>query len=191
MPYEFRFFGDGVSFRCALQCTQCSFVHPKTEHRCKNRVCIGTPLCWVHLLAQKKLRILPSTLPGAGKGLFAVDRKAPTDGILFRSGDLIVEYGGEHVLRATLDERYGSFTAPYGLADGRNAEDGACVRGAGTLCNHGNSRVANARFSHNRAANVFKIVATKTIRNGTEILVNYGRDYRFDEDVRAETTRKR
>ena len=78
-------------------------------------------------------------------------------------------------------ERYGSYTAPYGIQiSKRQNEDGALHRGIGSLVNHPphNGR-SNARFSVSKQRIV--LVATKNIRNNQEIFVNYGRDYRFNE----------
>ena len=55
------------AFECPLQCAQC-VGRTKAGTQCRRRSCIGTPHCWQHLLADKHLRILPSTIEGAGEG---------------------------------------------------------------------------------------------------------------------------
>lgn len=151
---------------------------------------IGTPLCWMHLLSQKKLRVKTSTIPHAGKGLFVMARRQGPNDIVFRSGDVVVDYSGESITERVLQNRYGEYTAPYGLREGNQIEDGACLRGAGTIANHGTGRRANVRYSFSRAAGKFRLVATKNIRNGQEILANYGNGYKFNEHTTHTTTRR-
>jgi SET domain-containing protein len=109
--------------------------------------------------------------------------------IVFRNGDVIIEYGGEVVSDDTLDDRYGDYTAPYALKQGSHIEDGACKRGVGSLANHASQSRANARFSFSRSTNKFRLVATKNIRNNKEIFCFYGRDYRFNEPTSHITKR--
>ena len=53
-----------------------------------------------------------------------------------------------------------------------NYQDAACIRGIGSLCNHTTGKKANARFSWGRDGDV-NIIATRPIRHGQEILLNY------------------
>ena len=190
MPYTFRFSGPAnLAYSCPLQCTQCSATSQSTGQRCRMRTCIGTPLCWQHLLSQKKVRIMPSAV--AGKGLFAKSKTHAANAVLFSPGDVIVEYGGERITRAQLEARYGDYTAPYGLSDDRqrNIEDGACKRGPGTLANHAPN--ANAKYSMSRPKGrtpFFRLVATAEIRNGQEIFCSYGDNYLFDEPTQHTTS---
>jgi hypothetical protein len=107
--------------------------------------------------------------------------------VVFRAGDIIIEYDGEKVPNDDLDERYGDYTAPYGLKHGSNVEDGACRRGAGTLANHAPRSRANARYSFSTRDKVFRLVATKNIRNNKEIFCFYGTDYHFNEPTSHKT----
>lgn len=191
--YVFEFFQNRRRlFACRLQCGRCEGTK-KNGQRCTLTSCIGTPYCWIHLLSEKKLRIKESIIQEANKGLFAMDKQAGANDILFRVGDTIIEYGGEVVSRDEIDERYEDFTSPYGLAEGRYGEDGACRRGVGTIANHGGSRRSNARYVLSRGANrKFKLVATKNIRNGSEVLTNYGDDYVLrEQNVRHKTSYKK
>jgi hypothetical protein len=144
-------------------------------------------MCWQHLIKSQHLRIKESTIPGANKGLFVMSRDHGQNEIVFRRGEPIIDYGGERVTHDTLQHRYGDYTAPYGLAEGRAVDDGACVRGTGTLANAGRGNVTNAKFQFLRPTKKFRIVATKNIRNNSEILVNYGRDYRLHEPIQFST----
>ena len=59
------------TFRCRLDCDQCTHIKDNGQ-QCRNRVCFGIPVCWVHSIQVHGVTIRPSTIPGAGKGLFAV-----------------------------------------------------------------------------------------------------------------------
>ena len=102
--------------------------------------------------------------------------------IVFKVGSKIIEYDGELVDSETLQERYGDETAPYGIHINRDRfEDGALHRGVGTLVNQSpRAAMTNARFGVSR--NRIVLFATKNIRNGQEIYVRYGNEYRFDEN---------
>ena len=193
MPYYFHFASnDGEQiFDHELVCQQCGYIKANGEG-CRNRVCIGLPRCYHHLIAEYHLRIKPSTIPNAGKGLFVNHRTAGANAIVFRANDVICEYMGELTNRDVLQDRYGDFTAPYGLdVTYRIKEDAAFMRGVGSIINHDNARI-NVEFRtsviRHRLRNV--IVATRPIRNGQELFVSYGPDYMFNEEVRSTTNRK-
>jgi SET domain-containing protein len=140
----------------------------------------------MHLLRQRKLRIKESTIPGIGKGLFALDKRAAGNAILFRRGEKIIVYDGEVVTQAQLQRRYGNFTAPYAISQGKFAEDSACRRGAGSLSNHAIN--TNARLAFSRRTKKFMLIATKPIRNGAEIFCSYGRAYRHNDGLVHKTS---
>jgi SET domain-containing protein len=98
----------------------------------------------------------------------------------------------------TLDEyleRYHRESAPYTAKLYRQNnvqmyEDASLQRGIGSLINHSGVR-ANCRMSIG-CDNKILFVATKIIRNNTEILVSYGRSYRFNvAHTRSATNNKR
>lgn len=185
---KFTFYiNNNVSFRCNLECVRCVANNSNNGRRCMLQSCIGTPYCWIHLLSVKHLRIKSSEKQGAGKGLFAMSKEHDDNEVVFRAGDIIIEYDGEKVQNEELDDRYGDYTAPYGLKHGRYVEDGGCRRGAGTLANHAPRSRANARFSFSTRDKVFRLVATKNIRNNKEIFCFYGRDYQFNEPTSHKT----
>jgi hypothetical protein len=116
-----------------------------------------------------------------------VNPKLDDDAIVFRKGTSIIEYDGEMLNDEELIERYGQYTAPYAVESKDDSYvDCACERGVGsnanTYPNHN-----NARFIVNRAKNQVKIVATKNIRNDTEIFLSYGRSFKMDEPTEHET----
>lgn len=186
-------------FKCKLQCVRCEGQTVRNT-RCKRNVCIGTPYCVTHLKKEKHLMIADSEIQGAGKGLFAYDPEDPGGNqIVFKKGQVIVHYDGEIIDNNDLGERYGEWTAPYGLQEKYQGiyytEDGACRRGIGTLANHKPVSRANARLSFGTGKKRFQIKANANIRNGREIFVSYfgerggERQYQFNEPTTARTRR--
>jgi len=185
--YQFTFRIDGdTQFQCNIQSEQCNVIK-SNGHRCRRRVCIGSPYCYVHLLYIKHLRIKQSTIPNAGNGLFALNPTAEANSIVFRKTATIIEYDGEVIDDDELVERYDYQTAPYAVKQKRNCNvDCACRRcvasNANTLAGHN-----NASFSVNNRQNVVKVVATKNIKNGDEIFLSYGKSYKFNENAEHST----
>lgn len=188
----YTFTAPDRQFRCELQCGRCTAT-TTTGGQCSKRTCVGVPLCWMHLLRDGHLRIKTSTVPGANKGLFAVKRGAGRDGVVFRRGDLITRYHGERLSEAQVDARYGesnAYTAPYAVHVVDDLfENGACVRGVGSMVNHARGARANAKLDVGRGRESV-LRATKVIRNGQEIFIDYGSDYRLDEPVSSRTARR-
>ncbi len=195
MPRYFHFHSnDGeVVFNAPLQCARCTYRKPLANGnegpQCRRNACIGLPYCYQHLQVAYHVRIADSDIPHAGKGLFAWNPHAEGGGehpIVFRRGDPIVPYDGELLNNHQLDARYGEYTGPYALqvlANNAAVRDGALSRTVGSLINHTARNRANAEFVVDRARRTARIRATKPIRHGQEILINYGREYRFNEPV--------
>lgn len=190
---EFQFEGPTRSFACSLSPRPCAHVHPTTKAQCARVQYIGSGLCWQHLAIDRSLKVAPTSIPGAeGKGLFAFSR-TPGE-VLFRPGDRIIEYDAEHIDRREADARYGRSTAPYGVAHSEaSVENGACVRGPGTLANthpgHNNATLVTPgrrRGGHGTAW----LKATRRIRSGEEIALAYGRAYRLGEPGVTHRTRR-
>ena len=153
---------EGIDFNHALESNQCSFIK-SDGHRCKLQVVFGLPLCFIHRKKEYKVSVKPSTIPNAGKGLFA-DDGSNDNKIVFREGRKIVPYYGETLNKQQMDNRYGlTKTAPYAiqLREDETSLDGAIKRGIGTLINHKSRSNANTRFSVNRPKTEINIVATK------------------------------
>lgn len=119
------------------------------------------------------LAVKTSQLPGAGKGLFA-----RTD---FRKGDEITEYkgrrrkwsevkhlDGENGYLMRVNATSAIDARPYSASYGRFANDAT-----------GSSRSARLRNNAEYVARGLRVFieATRTIRNGEEIFVGYGREY--------------
>lgn len=141
--FTFRVHGNDV-FSCRLESLQCSEIAKKTGNRCRKRTVIGSPYCNTHLAYKHHLKIAPSTIPGAGRGLYAHNpMKSAGNTVVFREGERIVLYHGERIEEAELVERYGDKTGPYALEVSnenvtpgeRIYEDGACKRCVGSLAN--------------------------------------------------------
>lgn len=186
----FKFYDNDApelpKFQCYVQSRQCSATS-NDGHRCRRRVVMGLPYCYTHTLYRMHLRILPSQIEAAGKGVFAVDPTGGANEIVFRTGDKIAAYDGEALTDDQLQDRYGDFTAPYTLNVRRPRQrrtnlDAACERSLGSMFNH--RRNANAKFN-----GVGVVIAKRNIRNNEEIFIDYGSDYRFDEDTEHTTKR--
>ena len=189
LVYSFRA-PDRNAFECPVHCQQCDAL-TRRGARCRQRVCFGAPMCWQHLMSERKLRIKKSNVQGAGKGLFAMQRGVGPQAIVFRRGDVVTKYEGEVMTDAGLTARYGNYTAPYGISVSNDVyENGACRRGAGAMINHATGNRVNVEFVEN-GDNRSEIRALKAIRNGQELLVDYGANYQFDEPTRSRTVRRR
>ena len=186
MVYTFEYSVNGqVTFRGDLRGQRC-IGHCRNGRRCSRRSVIGCPYCFQHLKSDRHLRIKPSTIHNAGKGLFAEDSTQAPNAIIFRRDDDIIEYIGETIDRAELNRRYHHHTAPYALqvrGDNNNPLyiDAATIRGVGSLSNHRAGHHQNARLVVNFQNNTARLRATKNIRNGEEIFVSYGHQYHINE----------
>ncbi len=188
--YYFTFRVDNeVVFRTQLKSFRCSDITKKGV-QCKRHCVIGSSYCRTHLAYNHHLTIKKSNIPNAGLGLFAFDpMRSDSREVLFKPGDKIASFSGEIIDRDELEERYDGHTAPYPVAISKNVfEDGAKYRGIGSLANTLVGR-NNATFSVYRGKASLK--CTKTIRNGDEIYVAYGKSYKINEpDVEFTTTKK-
>jgi len=173
-------------FNAKLRSMRCVAVK-KDGVRCKRNTVIGQEYCYSHRESILNLRIQDSTIANAGKGLFAVGYP---DKIIFKKDARICKYNGEVIDEEELDDRYGEFTAPYGIKLYNDLyEDAGVFRGIGAMANHsGNQRKINAKLSVGRD-NRAQLKAIKNIKGGQEIVVNYGNRYNFNEDVCTSTNR--
>ena len=116
-------------------------------------------------------------------GLFAHDPAQPRGAVVFRQDDVVLPYLGE--VRDSVEwltERYGGYTVPYGFKHSNAVRytDSALIRGAGASINTANSEHDN-NLVFRDAQPLASIVACKRIRNGDELLLDYGELYRLDE----------
>ena len=186
----FHHHSNNENFNGKLKSIQCEAVKSNGQ-QCKNHTVIGQKFCHSHRQNTLHLQIKDSNIQGANKGLFAIGK-----GIVFRTGARICMYNGQLIDVQELIRRYGYNTAPYAIQlhneDGEQQfEDASIERGIGSLANHScvKSKI-NARLSISRG-NRAQLIATKNIRGGQEILVDYGDDYKFDEDVCSSTNHRK
>lgn len=183
-------------FQCRLQCGQCT--HIKNDGtRCRNRVCVGYPTCWIHNKIMYGVKVRDSQeIPGI-KGLFATKD--------FQRDDWICPLNGELIDLGCLNARYpGDRVAPYAVDFVEEGDplyiDSACERGIGSM--------SNARFfadgtikdqgSHNSkitepqpGSGQLWLRATKNIRRNTEIFTWYGAGgYNINEIFPHQTSRR-
>ena len=181
-----------LTWSCPIHCHTCEFVRPSGV-RCKNRVCFGSPLCWIHNVKKYKVKAATSTIPNAGKGLFATED--------FQRNDWICPMTGEKISMACVEMRYpGDMTAPYAEEMQANqAVDCACSRGIGSTANahflpNGNVRGRSAHNAITRHRPVGQgipgiwLKADKRIKAGDEIFLWYGDSYKLEDN---HTTKRR
>lgn len=192
MPYEFIYdIPDGGKFRGALEQFQCAHVNPISNMRCKRKGYIGYDRCWQHMRSDYHVRIKKSTIPDAGKGLFAYCPDAEGE-VCFPAGKgnntvgkRIIDYNGEQINKQTLETRYGEGTAPYGIQVNKDLfEDGALRRSIASFANAPSKGVKpNAKlYSYDKKAALGSI---RKIKNGDEIFASYGKQYLFDSSYTA------
>ncbi|CAB4007371.1 SET domain-containing [Paramuricea clavata] len=154
------------SIRKSQQCVS----NTQKDVRCRKRTA-HTEKCWIHLAKQNNLRIKPSNVAGAGKGLFAW--KKP-----ITRGKLISKYTGRKLSKKELDKKYGDGVAKYAVCNKR----GRCVDATYTTDaaarfvndSRGTSFQNNAKIKGNQ---MFKLKATKKIPANQEIFTSYGNEY--------------
>ena len=153
---------------------------------CQKRVTVGGPYCWLHTLEVLHLRVLPSSIRGAGRGVFARQHASRVDprAVLFRKGDWVAPYGGAERTQAQLDKLYKAHgTSEYAVCHrvrqaGTNrslcqdAQRGAAIS-IGGLVNHASGRLANVKLA--ARGDKIHLRATRDIRDGREVLMDYGR----------------
>jgi len=178
MKFSF-YINHNIAFQCKLTCSRCTGTN-KNGSRCRRTVCIGLKYCFSHLPIYLHLKIMPSTIPHGGKGLFAFDKTKGNNEIIFKKGDVICEYGGEIITYAELDDRYGDFTGPYAMhLSNQTVQDCACKRDIGSIAKRNN----NAEFYVSTAPiRQVKLRAIKNITNKSEILIDYGNEYLMHEN---------
>ena len=184
------------NFKCQLKTRQCEYIlsSGRERRRCKNRTRKTLPYCWHHTQIVYNVNVEKSTIKGAGNGLFACDRGKSRGEIVFEKGDPVALYArqatrgkpavGEYMTNDKLSDRYGEcMTGPYSVdTPKRNiGVDTACQRSIGSYANTTrNGRLINTKPMWRKRNTELWLVATKPIRNGEEIMWDYGQSYRLD-----------
>lgn len=158
-----------------MPCRRCSAIKPDGT-QCRLTTCVRFPYCWIHLKKKDGLVVKPSTVPGAGKGLFTT--------VARNVGDVIVRYTGERLTQAQLDRRYGNRLAVYAIEIGHKRR-GSRRRyidavdpqysSVARYINDCMEGTCNADFIEN-GENV-DVVANRRIAAGDEVFVSYGSEY--------------
>ena len=108
MPYVFKYLRqcDDACYQCRVKRFRCEHKVAGTNIQCKRQQYIGFSLCFQHLARDSHLKIASATNPEHGKGLFATNLTKDQE-VVFRKGDRIIEYNGDVLTKAELDNRYG------------------------------------------------------------------------------------
>ncbi|GIV54416.1 MAG: hypothetical protein KatS3mg039_0934 [Candidatus Kapaibacterium sp.] len=149
---------------------QCAFIHPNGE-RCRRLTTITHPYCAQHTRVVHGVEVRPSTIPGAGLGLFAV-RYLPKGVFLFN-------YDGDRLSVADYNARYADMGfGPYAIEltasviiDARRTDAGV----ARFICSyHGSGKRPNVEYvSSGKCVEVWTIAPIET---GEELLADYGEE---------------
>jgi len=144
-----------------------------TGVQCKNISCIRLPYCHVHAKKLLGLKVMKSTIPHAGCGLFTIKD--------IKKNNIICEYFGEELTERQFEQRYPLKNSKYIFQKNKNTFiDSLCIR---SLAAMSNTKVlkkdCNARFSISRDRKRVNIIATKNIKANMEIFTYYGRFYKI------------
>jgi hypothetical protein len=158
------------------ECVQCA-AETAVGKRCKNRTCIYTEFCATHTKKLMDLELKPSSIAGAGRGLYTmVDIPKDTR---------ISQYTGE----MKTDKEYAKKESGYGvyLPGGKVLDAHSTQHGIARYANDcrtanknkGECKGANARLTSNTrdGKTTVWLKSTKKIMAGHEIFISYGRGY--------------
>jgi hypothetical protein len=198
-----------VDYECELEQRQC-IAENANGLQCA-RLTHRLPYCTHHQKQINKVVVRPSTVTGAGMGLFACDETKTQSAVIFRKGDFIAEYGGEEISDSELHQRYSRLAAPYAWGPRANGMhvDGSCVRFTAAFANDARTRAGNncviaefripvvmlpslnqSRFvPYTSTVPIVGLIATKNISNNREIFCDYGGEYwAVQDDVETNAT---
>lgn len=209
MPRYYVYKGVGDNHRCnvcQLASNQCSYIK-RNGQRCRNRVVLTNPFCWTHSYEMFGVRVKDSTVFPGQKGLFA-ERDNYGGGLAFRTGDLICPYYGD--IGPTSEEETAPYAVRLNSRSDVDADCyrslASNANSAARTNRNRNAKIIIRRSDPRNAGNYGEIYAgqpilaehlsatdppnfryanfeaTNNIRVGEEILVSYGRSYRFHDD---------
>lgn len=178
--FTFKNSHDGIHRTLPLARNRC--VSRSGKGRCTRMTGLHTPKCDDHTDAEDGVRVMRSTIPGAGMGLFATRA--------FKKGERIGKYTGEVLTLEDVVRRYGSdrATAPYVVQASPSVFiDAAAHRPAVAYVNHNRDECNCEYISAHRGGNALvsrfgvDVLATRDIEPGEELFANYGSQYRINE----------
>ena len=132
--------------------------------------------------AWRRLRVAPSTINGAGEGLFATEHIAAHETIGFYRGEVLT-------LREALQLKDRDYLMG-GFGPNAHVDASKAFAMPGRYVNDSFDAVKlNARFNKSKATRSARVVALRDIEEGEEIFASYGRSYwsarGFDVDGRS------
>ena len=164
-------------------------------YRCKIWTLIA-PYCSAHAKLLCNLQIKPSTIEGAGQGLFAYSK---TNEVVFTANQVVGNYFGERLSYDVYEKRYGAaldktqklWFTPYAMMhNGDFIIDCFIIRCLTSICNdnikylefankNGNTvmRISENVFHQGSNGSVCEIASYCDIKNGEELFLNYGDNY--------------
>lgn len=156
--------------------------------RCTTVTTMVHPFCTSCTAKYYLVQIAPSTLKGAGLGLFAFNPEGKEGDVVFRKGDYIAPYLGERITPSELNKRYSSkrppsddnYVVPYAYTmENGVILDGSLYRGPAVYVNDNtkDKKRINSMFTEETTVQRLFLHATTKIRQGEEIFVPYGREY--------------
>ncbi|MDR3444251.1 hypothetical protein, partial [Dyella sp.] len=164
----------------------------KNGVQCAQRTAVAH-LCWNHLLRDVGVRVQPSSVPGAGRGLFAGRHAGLAKGHRIPyTGDAITldrdATGGPYVLQTRQGAGIDAARRNCGLGRWVNDKRGA-------VDEHGRTSQANCEFVLHtpQGGDGVRVAAVRTLRpvlRGEELLVKYGSDYWRFHSPSAATKKK-
>lgn len=167
------------------QCARCGALKANGR-QCTLNTCKLGPYCWIHTWGIMHLKVSPSTIAGAGLGLFADCRDQRllerNNDVVFRKNAFICEYDGDHLTKEQFDRRYPrkKSRAPYVIKAKNNlyVDSIKSNQGLGRYANDCKRAKCNAKFSINhRGGTKVSLRAERNIKQGEEIMVPYGQEY--------------
>ena len=170
-PPFFSSKGPIASFEGPLQFFHCPVRSPEGL-RCPRGSYVHAPFCRFHLRSVLALDVAPSTIKGAGHGLFTLTARS--------KGDHVVDYFGESLSPAEVESRYPrKDVGVYCLQISQSIFiDAALFRGVGASANASRHGVKpNARFVVNPRTGSARLEVSRHIQAGGEIFVSYGSEY--------------
>lgn len=181
-----------------MESNRCTYVKPNHQ-QCKRQVVIGAPYCFQHRKMKEHVEVKDSTIPQAGKGLFATDGTDNPHHRVFAAHQTILDYDGLFTTKQAIDAKYGDHTAPYAIeVTKERVEDASKRRGEGSLINQANTGHSNnvemfvSPGTKDKPYRHTRIRTTKQIFNRDELFLDYGRDYLLHEPgVHFGTTRNK
>lgn len=153
---------------------QCKHKVQNSDRLCKRKTKLYPKYCWTHANKEFGVKIATSSIPNAGKGIFATKDLPKNHMIQYaRQKDFMTH--------AQMDARYpGDTLAPYGMCDVHSDKcwDGLPYRsGLGRWANdpRGTKKKDNLTFVVQDHKAYVK--TTKKVKKGDELLIKYGRQY--------------